>query len=219
MLQINTNFFLESSRDCLDDNIDFSALEEVPLFAGQGRKFTDLVIRTPKKAVTDAKGQTVFRGRQTHRMPFKMYDDEGKFYKAVEKYIQRGYKSLERLDDPMQKRAAGFLLTTFQKLNASSTAAIESALRSRLLKLKGEKLSRRFLTGTTTWNSFARAGWNLFRSTQLLVRRSPAGDLIAGKVNDFRSRHSLRLANEGWIVRQPMELEGAAGGVFEAGGE
>jgi SNF2 family DNA or RNA helicase len=122
----------------LDDNIDFSSLEEVPLFAGSGRKFTDLVIRTPKKAVTDAHGHVVFRGRQTHRMPFKMYADEAKFYKAVEQYIQRGYRSLDRLNDPTQKRAAGFLLTTFQKLNASSTAAIESSLRSRLLKLKGE---------------------------------------------------------------------------------
>ncbi len=122
----------------LDDNIDFSSLEEVPLFAGSGRKFTDLVIRTPKKAVTDAKGKAVFVGRQTHRMPFKMHADEARFYKAVEEYIQRGYRSLERLDDPMQRRAAGFLLTTFQKLNASSTAAIESALRSRLIKLKGE---------------------------------------------------------------------------------
>jgi hypothetical protein len=122
----------------LDDNIDFSALEEVPLFAGQGRKFTDLVIRTPKNKVTDAKGIAVFRGRKTHRMPFKMYADETRFYKAVEQYIQRGYRSLERMDDPLQKRAAGFLLTTFQKLNASSTAAIEASLRSRLLKLKGE---------------------------------------------------------------------------------
>ena len=38
----------------------------------------------------------------------------------------------------MQKRAAGFLLTTFQKLNASSTAAIRSALQSRLVRLKGD---------------------------------------------------------------------------------
>ncbi|RIK80284.1 MAG: hypothetical protein DCC68_11270 [Planctomycetota bacterium] len=122
----------------LDDNIDFSSLDEVPLFAGQGRKFTDLVIRTPKKAVTDAKGRTVFVGRQTHRMPFKMYADEARFYKAVEQYIQQGYKSLDRLNDSMQKRAAGFLLTTFQKLNASSTAAISAALRSRRSKLKGQ---------------------------------------------------------------------------------
>src|SRR5207249_2163527 len=71
----------------LDDDIDFSGLEELPLFAGEGKKFTELVIRTPKKDVTDAQGASVFKGRQTHRLPFKMYDDEARFYKAVEEYI------------------------------------------------------------------------------------------------------------------------------------
>ena len=33
-------------------------------------------IRTPKKDVTDAEGRKVFKGRQTHRLPCKMYDDE-----------------------------------------------------------------------------------------------------------------------------------------------
>lgn len=45
---------------------------------------------------------------------------------------------LERLTDPTQRRATGFLLTTFQKLNASSTAAIRAALAGRLPRLKGQ---------------------------------------------------------------------------------
>ncbi len=126
----------------LDDNIDFSTLEEdfplLPGAGGDGKKFTDLVIRTPKKDVTDAEGHKVFKGRQTHRLPAKMYDDEKRFYQAVEEYIRNGYKMLERFSDTAQQRAAGFLLTTFQKLNASSTAAIKAALRGRLMRLKGE---------------------------------------------------------------------------------
>src|SRR5260370_8266949 len=45
---------------------------------------------------------------------------------------------LERVADGMQKQAGGFLLTTFQKLNASSTAAIKAALEGRLKRLRGE---------------------------------------------------------------------------------
>jgi ERCC4-related helicase len=122
----------------LEEFIDFSGLEEGGLFAGGGRAFTDLIIRTPKQNVTDANGHTVFRGRQTHRLTFKMYGDEEKFYKAVATYIRDGYQMLERLNEPMQRRAAGFLLTTFQKLNASSTTAIRSALSKRLLRLEGD---------------------------------------------------------------------------------
>ncbi|MEX0802238.1 MAG: helicase-related protein [Candidatus Binatia bacterium] len=136
----------------LDENINFSGLEpdDLPLFKtpspnplpeGEGfygRPFTDLIIRTPKQDVTDAEGRKVFNGRQTHRMPFKMYADEERFYKAVAAYIRDGYQMLERLSEPLQRRAAGFLLTTFQKLNASSTAAIRSALSKRQARLKGE---------------------------------------------------------------------------------
>jgi ERCC4-related helicase len=122
----------------LEDNVDFSGLEERGLFSGTGHSFKDLVIRTPKLAVTDAHGKKVFKGRQTHRLPFKMYADEARFYKAVADYIRDGYQMLDRMNDPTNRRAAGFLLTTFQKLNASSTAAIRLALDRRLRRLRGD---------------------------------------------------------------------------------
>ena len=124
----------------LEDDLDFSSLDGVDLFTGtaNGTKFTELVIRTPKKDVTDAQGRKVFKGRQTHRLPFQMSADEKKFYEAVVHYISNGYQMLERLKDDKQRRAAGFLLTTFQKLNASSTAAIHAALNALLLRLRGE---------------------------------------------------------------------------------
>jgi ERCC4-related helicase/HKD family nuclease len=122
----------------LEANVDFAGLEEPNLFGRGDLPFTELVVRTPKKDVTDAKGQKVFKGRQTHRLPFKMHADEDKFYKAVTEYIRDGYQMLERVNDPSRRRAAGFLLTTFQKLNASSTAAIKSALAKRIGRLRGQ---------------------------------------------------------------------------------
>ena len=38
---------------------------------------------------------------------------------ALSDYIRSGYKALERVEDSTQRRAGGFLLSTFQKLNAS----------------------------------------------------------------------------------------------------
>ena len=37
----------------------------------------------------------MFKGRQTHRLPFKMYDDEARFYLAVAEYIRTGYQMLD----------------------------------------------------------------------------------------------------------------------------
>jgi ERCC4-related helicase/HKD family nuclease len=122
----------------LEDDVDFTGLDHAGLFSGAGTRFTDLVIRTPKQDVTDAQGRKVFRGRQTHRLPCKMYPREERFYNAVADYIRDGYQMLERFNDPKRRQAAGFVLITFQKLNASSTAAIRAALSGRLARLRGE---------------------------------------------------------------------------------
>jgi len=67
-----------------------------------------------------------------------MYADEARFYIAVEEYIRTGYQSLERIVDTFRRRAAGFVLTTFQKLNASSTAAIKASLLARRERLQSQ---------------------------------------------------------------------------------
>ena len=67
-----------------------------------------------------------------------MYSDEARFYESVEEYIRTGYQSLERITETFRRRAAGFLLTTFQRLNASSTAAIRSALLARCNRLQNQ---------------------------------------------------------------------------------
>ncbi len=121
----------------LEDHLDFTGLEEYGLFKPEGRHFAELVLRTPKKAVTDAEGRRVFKGRQTLRLPFKMYARHEKpFYDAVEKYIRHAFSHLNRIAEPAHRKAAGFVLTVFLKLNASSSAAIKHALSVRLARLQ-----------------------------------------------------------------------------------
>lgn len=121
----------------LDSNVDFSPLRDEGMFKADGAvPYSQLILRTPKLKVTDAEGKVVFKGRITHPLPFAMYPDEREFYSAVEDYIRTGYNSLEQVEDPMHRRAVGFILTTFQKLNASSVRAIKAALEGRLRRLE-----------------------------------------------------------------------------------
>ena len=92
-----------------------ACLDGLPLLADYGTSFTEYVIRTPKKDVTDSQGHKVFRGRQTHRLPCRMYPTEDQFYNAVAKYIRGGYQMLDRIGNPTQRRAAGFLLDHFSE--------------------------------------------------------------------------------------------------------
>lgn len=124
----------------LEAKVDFSPLIDEGLFREQaGVPYSKLILRTPKLKVTDAEGKAVFKGRRTVPLGFNMYSDEKEFYDAVEDYIRTGYNSIEQIEDPMHRRAVGFILTTFQKLNASSLRAIKSALQGRLDRLE-EKL-------------------------------------------------------------------------------
>jgi SNF2 family DNA or RNA helicase len=121
----------------LETNVDFSPLIDEGLFRAQaGIPYSKLILRTPKLKVTDAQGKAVLKGRRTEQLEFHMYPEEKKFYHAVEDYIRTGYNSLEQIGDPTRKRAIGFILTSFQKLNASSLRAIKEALRRRLGKLE-----------------------------------------------------------------------------------
>jgi superfamily II DNA or RNA helicase len=85
----------------LDESITFSGLEPAGLFDQGFNSFTEYVIRTPKKEVTDAQGLKVFKGRQTHRLRFSMYSDEARFYKAVSDYIRTA-----AIKSALSKRAA-----------------------------------------------------------------------------------------------------------------
>jgi superfamily II DNA or RNA helicase len=125
----------------LEANVDFTPLIDEGLFGAQaGIPYSKLILRTPKLKVTDAQGKAVFKGRRTVQLAFKMYSEEETFYKAVEDYIRTGYNSLEQIEDSTRKRAVGFILTSFQKLNASSVRAIKAALGGRLGRLE-EKLA------------------------------------------------------------------------------
>lgn len=121
----------------LESNVDFSPLVDEGLFRPKDAiPYSKLILRTPKLKVTDAQGQAVFKGRRTIQLDFKMHADERAFYDAVEEYIRTGYNALEKIEDPTHRRAIGFILTSFQKMNASSLRAIRAALTVRLGRLE-----------------------------------------------------------------------------------
>jgi superfamily II DNA or RNA helicase len=121
----------------LETNVDFTPLVDEGLFRPKDAiPYSKLILRTPKLKVTDAQGQAVFKGRRTVQLDFRMHADEREFYDAVEDYIRTGYNALEQIEDPTHRRAIGFILTSFQKMNASSLRAIRAALNVRLERLE-----------------------------------------------------------------------------------
>lgn len=92
-----------------------------------------VVIRRTKADACTADGGTLFARRLVHTEAFRLSEEETAFYQELLKYLQDGY-NLAALQGN-QGRALGFVMTIFQKIAASSFAAIRSTLERRRLTL------------------------------------------------------------------------------------
>ena len=119
----------------LHPNVTF----EEPAPAGNGDRpipFTDLILRNRKSKVTDAEGNPIFKGMDVYPIRVSLLDNgEQRFHKALESYLREGYGFADQDPGDTQHKAIGFVMTTFQKLAASSTRAIKKALENRVANL------------------------------------------------------------------------------------
>jgi superfamily II DNA or RNA helicase len=92
-----------------------------------------VVFRRTQADACDAHGDPLFSRRQVHTASFRLSQAETRFYEALLDYLRDGYNLAEASGN--KGRALGFVMTIFQKIAASSFAAVHVTLRRRLLNL------------------------------------------------------------------------------------
>lgn len=92
-----------------------------------------VVIRRTKADACAQDGSPLFLRRVVHTESFNLSEEEKIFYTALLDYLRDGYNLAAQQGG--KGRALGFIMTVFQKIAASSFAAIHSTLRRRLLML------------------------------------------------------------------------------------
>ena len=92
-----------------------------------------VVFRRTQADVCDTHGEPLFCRRQVHTQAFHLSENERRFYDALTDYLSDGYDLAARAGK--EGRVLGFVMTIFQKIAASSFAAIGTTLRRRLLML------------------------------------------------------------------------------------
>ena len=95
----------------------------------------DVVLRNRKSMVTDANGNFLFRGQDTHLVEVQVSDATREFNRKLNLYLRHGYAASEAGGN--KGRAIGFVMTIYRKLASSSIAAIDKSLRRRLNRLRG----------------------------------------------------------------------------------
>ena len=92
-----------------------------------------VVIRRTKADACAQDGSPLFVRRTVHTQGFELTDQEKELYDALLNYLQDGYNLAAQQGN--KGRALGFVMTVFQKIAASSFAAIRSTLQRRLMML------------------------------------------------------------------------------------
>jgi SNF2 family DNA or RNA helicase len=96
-------------------------------------RLNSVVFRRTKADACRPDGSALFARRWVHTESFTMVEEERAFYAALKAYLEDGFALAKRRGN--QGRALGFVMTIFQKIAASSFAAVRRTLRRRILML------------------------------------------------------------------------------------
>lgn len=91
------------------------------------------IFRRTKADACRTDGSTLFARRWVHTEAFVMSELERSFYQALNDYLADGFDLAKKQGN--KGRALGFVMTIFQKIAASSFAAVHRTLRRRLIAL------------------------------------------------------------------------------------
>jgi len=92
-----------------------------------------VIFRRTKADACRPDGSTLFARRWVHTESFIMSDEEREFYNELNLYLMDGFALAKQQGG--KGRALGFVMTIFQKIAASSFAAVHRTLRRRLIAL------------------------------------------------------------------------------------
>ncbi len=99
----------------------------------QRHRLNPIIFRRTKADACRPDGSTLFARRWVHTEAFVMSDTERGFYHALNDYLADGFALAKKQGG--KARALGFVMTIFQKIAASSFAAVHRTLRRRLIAL------------------------------------------------------------------------------------
>ncbi|GLC93989.1 helicase [Cupriavidus sp. TA19] len=96
-------------------------------------RLNTVMFRRTKADACQPDGSPLFARRWVHTEAFLMGQEERLFYEKLREYLEDGFDLARRQGN--QGRALGFLMAIFQKIAASSFAAVRRTLKRRLLML------------------------------------------------------------------------------------
>lgn len=176
-------------------------------------RLNTVMIRRTKADACRTDGSPLFARRQVHSQAFALTAAEQRFYEALTAYIRDGYALAAAQGG--KARAVGFVMTVFQKIAASSFAAVRRTLERRLLALTiHEAIARDAMLDVSGRDHLLREARAMLASMHRLDDSSVGRAEVERLLAEARVRLLKRLKAE-----QDLDVEGsehAADGAEEA---
>lgn len=96
-------------------------------------RLNSVIMRRTKADACDPDGNTLFARRQVATKAFHLSESERIFYDRLNEYLREGFALAQKMTG--SAKAIGFVMSVFQKISASSFAAVKKTLQNRYIAL------------------------------------------------------------------------------------
>lgn len=173
----------------LDPTI-FSSVEDM---LKNKHRLNSIVMRRTKADACDPDGNTLFARRQVAAKAFHLSETEKIFYERLNGYLREGFALAQRSTGAA--KAIGFVMSIFQKIAASSFAAVRKTLHNRYIALAiYEAVLAEEDKNLKAHDDALKAAREMLKKRDNLSESSLTNALIDKYINDIRLKHHKKRA-------------------------
>jgi len=156
-------------------------------------RLNSVIIRRTKADACDPDGETLFARRQVATKAFHISETEKIFYERLNNYLREGFALAQRSSGAA--RAIGFVMSIFQKIAASSFAAVKRTLQNRYIALAiYEAILAEEDKNLVNYETALAAAKEMLRTRDNLSDNNLTNAVIDKYISDIRLKHHKKKA-------------------------
>ena len=170
----------------------FSSVEDM---MKNKHRLNSVVIRRTKADACDPDGDTLFSRRQVVTKSFHLSETEKLFYEKLTDYLREGFALAQRSTGTA--KAIGFVMALFQKISASSFAAVKRTLQNRFIALAiYEAILAEEEKNVQKHDDALKAAKEMLRKRDALSDSSLSNAIVDKYIADIKLKHLKKRSND-----------------------
>jgi superfamily II DNA or RNA helicase len=171
-------------------------------------RLNSVVIRRTKADACDPDGDTLFARRQVVTKSFHLSETEKLFYGKLTEYLREGFALAQRSTGVA--KAIGFVMSIFQKISASSFAAVRRTLQNRYIALAiYEAVLAEEEKNVQKHDDAIKAAKDMLRRRDNLTESALSNAVVDKYITDIRVKHLKKRSADFESLLEDEQVAGA----------